>query len=61
VSGKPRDKSEKKQRAPVPADRFDSWLDAKLKTAYGSVLGEPIPDDILKLLEQELAKKLGES
>jgi hypothetical protein len=60
VSGKPHDKSEKRQRAksPAPGDRFEIWLDGKLKTAYGSVLDEPIPDDIMKLLEQELVKKL---
>jgi hypothetical protein len=60
VSGKPHDKSEKRQKSKSPAhgDRFDIWLDGKLKTAYGSVLDEPIPDDIMKLLEQELVKKL---
>jgi hypothetical protein len=58
VSGKPRNKSEKAKKSPVPNDRFDTWLDGKLKSAYGSVLNEPIPDDIMKLLEQELVKKL---
>lgn len=57
MSGKPR-KSEKSKKSAAPGDRFDNWLDGKLKDAYGSVLEEPIPDDIMKLLEQELVKKL---
>ncbi|GIL39765.1 NepR family anti-sigma factor [Roseiterribacter gracilis] len=60
MSGKPRNKSNKAKKSPAPGDRFDIWLDGKLKTAYGSVLDEPIPDDIMKLLEQELVKKLDE-
>lgn len=63
MSGKPRNKTEKAKKPPATSsakggDRFETWLDGKLKTAYGSVLNEPIPDDIMKLLEQELAKKL---
>ncbi len=33
---------------------FDSWLDNKLRTAYSSVLDEPLPEDLIKLLEQKL-------
>jgi hypothetical protein len=60
VSGKPRKQPDRPKKSPAPGDRFDTWLDGKLKTAYGSVLNEPIPDDIMKLLEQELVKKLGD-
>ena len=33
---------------------FDSWLETKLRTAYSSVLDEPIPDDLIQLLSQKL-------
>ncbi len=33
---------------------FDKWLEDKLKTAYSSVLDEPIPEDLIKLLHQKL-------
>ena len=35
-------------------DAFDRWLEDKLRTAYSSVLEEPIPEDLLKLLDQKL-------
>ena len=36
---------------------FERWLDKKLKSAYGSVLEEPIPQDLIKLLRQKLDHK----
>ena len=33
---------------------FDSWLENKLRTAYSSVLDEPIPDDLIQLISQKL-------
>ncbi|MDB5393835.1 MAG: hypothetical protein JWM91_1341 [Rhodospirillales bacterium] len=33
---------------------FDSWLENKLRTAYSSVLDEPIPEDLIQLLSQKL-------
>lgn len=36
------------------ADPFDRWLEDKLRNAYSSVLEEPIPEDLLKLLHQRL-------
>ena len=36
------------------SDAFDHWLEDKLRNAYSSVLEEPIPDDLLKLLQQKL-------
>jgi hypothetical protein len=35
-------------------DVFDRWLADKLRNAYSSVLEEPIPDDLLRLLQQKL-------
>ncbi len=33
---------------------FDSWLENKLKSAYSSVLEEPIPEDLIELLARKL-------
>ncbi len=33
---------------------FDRWLEDRLRNAYSSVLEEPIPDDLLRLLKQTL-------
>jgi Anti-sigma factor NepR len=33
---------------------FDNWLENKLRTAYSSVLDEPIPDDLIELISQKL-------
>jgi hypothetical protein len=33
---------------------FDSWLESKLRTAYSSVLDEPIPDDLIQLISEKL-------
>jgi hypothetical protein len=33
---------------------FDSWLESKLRTAYSSVLDEPIPEDLIQLISQKL-------
>jgi hypothetical protein len=29
---------------------FDRWMDGRLKSIYDSVLQEPLPDEIMKLL-----------
>ncbi len=36
---------------------FERWLDNKLKTVYGAVLEEEIPDDLINLLREKLDKK----
>jgi Anti-sigma factor NepR len=42
-----------KEKAPGQSDpAFDRWLDVRLKSLYGSALNEPIPEDMLKLLQQ---------
>lgn len=35
----------------VGSDAFDRWLNEKLHQLYGSVLREPIPEDLLELIE----------
>jgi len=41
-------------RPTAEEDVFDRWLAEKLRNAYSSVLEEPIPEDLLRLLEQKL-------
>ncbi len=33
---------------------FDNWLEGKLKGAYNSVLDEPLPDELVRLLSEKL-------
>lgn len=37
-----------------PAEAFDIWLQQGLHKLYDSVAKEPIPDELLKLIEQDL-------
>ncbi|HEX9466700.1 MAG TPA: NepR family anti-sigma factor [Alphaproteobacteria bacterium] len=34
-----------------PDERFNSWLDQKLRRLYEAELSEPIPEDMLRLLK----------
>jgi hypothetical protein len=43
-----------KKAADGGATVFDSWLENKLRTAYSSVLDEPIPEDLIELLSRKL-------
>ena len=43
--------------ASVGKEPFEQWLDSKLRTVYGSVLDEAIPDDLINLLKERLDKK----
>jgi hypothetical protein len=45
---------QKAARGGVQGEGFDSWLETKLRSAYSSVLDEPIPDDLIQLLHQKL-------
>jgi hypothetical protein len=33
---------------------FDQWLETKLRSAYSSVLDEPLPEDLIKLVNDKL-------
>jgi hypothetical protein len=54
------DEGDKITSGPSPAapgrEPFERWLDTKLKNVYGSVLAEPIPDDLINLLREKLDK-----
>jgi hypothetical protein len=41
----------------TPADPFDIWLREQLREAFGHVCSEPIPDDILRLVEEDRAER----
>ena len=54
------EQSSARKRKPAPkagsgegADpEFDRWMDGRLKSIYDSVLQEPLPEEIMKLLGQ---------
>lgn len=59
------DRSNVRKRKPATKERrsneldpeFDAWLDVRLKSLYGSVLNEPVPEDMMKLLQQRRKAK----
>lgn len=59
----PRDKTKAQNTADGSAKMnpaFDTWLEDKLHNMFDSVASEPLPQDLLKLLD-ELDKKTGPS
>jgi hypothetical protein len=48
------DRKEPRKESNGGTGGFDSWLETKLRTAYSSVLDEPIPEDLIELLSQKL-------
>ncbi len=59
------DRSNVRKRKPAAKERrssgqdpeFDAWLDVRLRSLYGSVLNEPVPEDMMKLLQQRTKSK----
>ncbi len=58
-------KAEKRPEAPdkrgrnarlEPDAAFDLWLERSLRALYDEVAKEPIPDDLLKLIEDDKAR-----
>ncbi|MCW5735753.1 MAG: hypothetical protein KIS73_16610 [Enhydrobacter sp.] len=42
----------------VPADRpFDMWLHKQLHAMYDEIAAEPLPDELIKLIERDEEKK----
>ncbi len=41
----------------APAEAFDVWLQQGLHKLYDSVASEPDPDEMLKLIEQDLTNR----
>lgn len=52
--GTPRDKSGKQSRATDIA--FDTWLNRGLHQIFDDVMNEPIPPELLKLLQSDKKK-----
>ncbi len=49
-----------RQRAKAPADRpFDMWLQKQLHAMYDEIAGEPLPNDLLNLIDHDAAKADG--
>jgi hypothetical protein len=44
-------------RAKAPAERpFDMWLQKQLHAMYDEIAGEPLPDDLLGLIDRDAAE-----
>lgn len=52
---KPKQQASRKQSRPVDA-AFELWLQRGLHALYDGVAREPIPDDLLKLIEEDREK-----
>lgn len=46
-----------RRRQAGPDAAFDLWLERGLHQLFDSVAAEPIPDSLLKIIEQDRAKK----
>lgn len=47
----------KKMKAAAPAGRpFDTWLQKQLHAMYDEIAAEPLPDDLLGLIERDAKK-----
>ena len=53
--------AEKPKKAPVPKRKtdaaFDVWLERGLHQMFDDVAREPVPDDLLKLIQQDRENK----
>lgn len=38
-------------------DAFDSWLQAELSRLYGAALAEPLPEDMIRLLNEAARRR----
>lgn len=47
--------------AKMPAERpFDMWLQKQLHAMYDEIAGEPLPNDLLSLIDHDAAKADGD-
>jgi hypothetical protein len=50
-----------RQRAKAPAERpFDMWLQKQLHAMYDEIASEPLPNDLLNLIDHDAEKADGE-
>jgi hypothetical protein len=53
------DNSARNNRVKAPAERpFDMWLQKQLHAMYDEIAAEPLPNDLVKLIERDAADKL---
>jgi hypothetical protein len=46
------------KKVKAPAERpFDMWLQKQLHAMYDEIAAEPLPDDLIHLIERDAAKK----
>lgn len=38
-------------------DAFDIWLGARLRDAFDQVAAEPVPEDLLRMIEEDRAER----
>lgn len=52
------DELARNKKVKAPAERpFDMWLQKQLHSMYDEIAGEPLPDDLLGLIERDAEKK----
>jgi hypothetical protein len=59
-AGRSGDKSRQRVRPKAPADRpFDAWLQKQLHAMYDEIASEPLPGDLLSLIDRDAASGSG--
>jgi hypothetical protein len=43
-----------RRQRPAKEEVLDGWIEDKLRSAYSSVLDEPIPEELIRLVQQKL-------
>jgi Anti-sigma factor NepR len=56
VPEKPAMSSSRRRRQAEPSAAFDIWLDRDLHRMFDKVAAEPIPDDLLRLIDADRKK-----
>jgi hypothetical protein len=52
------DNSARNKKVKAPAERpFDMWLQKQLHAMYDEITAEPLPDDLMKLIERDAESK----
>jgi hypothetical protein len=48
-----RDRPRPERGSAERSDAFDTWLRRRLQQSYGAIASEPIPEELLRLLEED--------
>jgi hypothetical protein len=52
ATGGQRPRPRARDASPEKADPFDLWLRHSLRQAFGSIAAEPVPEELLRLMEE---------